>query len=99
MNSCGSDSSNAILWVNSCDASPWNFQFYSNEIKSILVSMKASFYHISLSADGMTDILAKQGVDRETAFVNVCSLGYNSSIPFFLGAFGLFVSPMYGSPF
>lgn len=55
--------------MNSCAARTWKFQFYFDKIKSILVSMKLSFYHVSRSTYGMANCLAKHVFDREMIFV------------------------------
>lgn len=69
--------------------------------------MKASFYHNSRSANDMVAIVAKELVDGEKTFVASLSFffffGYNILAPLFIYlfmiAFGLFVFPIYGSPF
>ena len=58
-----SDSANAISWVRTMRG-PWKMQFLFNEICRLVSDMPVMFQHISRSANGMADCLAKQGVDR-----------------------------------
>lgn len=57
-----SGSFNAISWVKSFQG-PWKMQFLFNKIHRLASLSQVSFQHISRSTNGMTDSLAKQGVD------------------------------------
>lgn len=60
-----SDSSNAIAWVSNRRVSPWRFQFHFNEIRVLLLIVV--FHH----NNSMTDVLAKQGVERLSPWVGL----------------------------
>lgn len=46
------------------ERSPWRFHFYLNEINTLSSSIQVSYFLICRSTNGMTNILAKQGVDK-----------------------------------
>lgn len=96
------NSSNAILWVNSHEERQWTFKLYFNEIKTLLVSMKATFCYMNRSTNGMTNVLANQGFVRASAFRHLfCILCFYSAIFLclhFLVLFGLLVISNVWSP-
>ena len=66
-----SDSFNAIAWVSKRMTNHWKFYFQLNEIRELSIGINVSFYHEVRSANSMTDVLAKQGVDRLLPWVGV----------------------------
>lgn len=59
-----SNSFNDFSWVSRRGPKPWKLQFYHNEIKKLASSQGVVFSHVIISANGLVDSLAKQGVLR-----------------------------------
>lgn len=59
-----SDSSNASAQATSSSTDPWKFHFFFNEIKNLSSSMRVEFKNILRLADGLVDLLTKDGVDH-----------------------------------
>ncbi|XP_077246117.1 uncharacterized protein LOC143885984 [Tasmannia lanceolata] len=57
------DSSNAIAWASGRSAGPWKLQSVLDESRDIIREINARLVHRQRSANGMADILAKEGVD------------------------------------
>lgn len=60
-------------------------KFLNNEISFLVSDLQVSFQHVSSSTNGMTDCLAKQGVDRScnlsASLVQFVGVWYISLVP------------------
>ena len=48
---------------------PWKFQFIFNEIKTWSSSLNVEYHHVIRSGNGMTDALAKLGVEGDVVLL------------------------------